>query len=135
MAAGTLTATTAMGNEINLHEGLWETVTTVKMEGMPVQMQVPPFTHRQCLTKQKMIPQKKEDQQKCKITKQELSGNTLKWEMKCTGEGPAEIKGEITYRGDSFEGISHAVVTNPGTGTIKITNKMTGRYIGECTQQ
>ncbi len=118
--------------DVNLHEGLWETVSTMQMSGLQMPMSMPPVTYRTCITKKMLIPKQKEEQKNCKITKQEIQGNTLKWEMVCSGEGAMKAKGEITYSGDTFEGTTVTEVNNPQMGTMKMTSHVKGRYVGEC---
>ncbi len=119
--------------DVNMQEGLWETVSTMEMTGMPMPMSMPPMTYRQCITKKELIPkQKKEEEQNCKITKQETDGDTVKWEIICSGEGAMKGKGEITYRGKTFEGTIITEVNNPEMGTMKMTTHLKGQYIGEC---
>ncbi len=117
--------------EINMHEGLWETVTTTEIKGMPMQM--PPVRHTQCMTKKELIPKGKHQMQKnCKVTHQGASGDTFTWEMVCTGEQNAVSHGQITYHGDTFEGQITTQMKHPQTGTMTMVNHLRGKYIGTC---
>ncbi len=119
----------------NINTGLWEITVETEMVGMPdmPKMNVPPQTHRQCLSKEDLVPQSKEASKECKITDVSESGDTISWKIICSGKnGSMEGTGEITYNGDSLEGFMNMDIK--GTD-MKIRNKMKGHRIGECTSQ
>ncbi len=111
----------------NMKEGKWEI--TIRMEAtgkMPFQM--PPQTVTQCITKQEAVPQKAEPNQDCKFTKKETKGDTVSWIMECkTPEGPMLSDGNVTYKGDKFDGI----IKMKHSG-MDITQHMSGKWIGQC---
>lgn len=110
-----------------MKEGKWEISIKIETTGkMPFQM--PPQTFTQCITKDKAIPQKVEPNQNCKITKSNISGDTVSWTVECkTPEGPVISEGTVTYKGDRFNG----VVKMKHFG-MDITQYMNGKWIGEC---
>jgi len=116
--------------DMNMHEGLWEITTKMEMVGMPMQM--PATKHTQCITKEKMIPQKENDKDNCKMVKQEIEGDTVKWVMECSGKNVMKVEGKTTYHGDTFEGIITIKVNDPQTAEMKIINHVTGKYVGVC---
>ena len=122
-----LIAATAAGSDVN--EGLWEITTKVEMEGIPMTMA--PVTNTQCLTKDMMVPKSGQPGQECKITNQKTTGNTLSYDMECTGPG-GSVKGhgEATYTGDTMTGKMEMNI--PGQDDMKMTMKMTGKRIGPC---
>ncbi len=119
------------GPEPNMQEGLWEITSSIEMPGMPA---MAPMKHTQCLTKKDLVPQSQEKSQDCKITQTGMSGNTVTWTMKCSGEeGAMEGTGKITYSGDTFQGTMTMNIQNPGQGgKMQMIQRMTGRRIGNC---
>jgi len=114
------------GSDVNMKEGLWEITSEVKMPGMSM----PPSTHTQCISKDDLVPQKDQPGQECQATNVQYKGNTVTWEIECSGQsGVMTGTGQITYNGDSFVGIVE--ITMPGQG-IKMTTHMKGRRIGAC---
>jgi hypothetical protein len=111
----------------NMKEGKWEITVTMEATGkMPFKM--PPQTFTQCITKQNAIPQKAEQNQNCKFTKNEMKGDTVLWTVECkTPEGPVVSEGTVTYKGTTFDG----VVKMKHFG-MDITQNMNGKWIGEC---
>ena len=116
--------------DMNMHEGLWEITTKMEMVGIPMQM--PVTKHTQCITKEKMVPQKENDKNNCKMLKQEIEGDTVKWVLECSGKNKMKAEGKSTYHGDTFEGIITIKVKDPQSGEMKIINHVTGKYIGAC---
>ena len=119
----------------NINTGLWEITTDTEMIGMSdmPKMNVPSQTHRQCLSKEDLVPQSKEASQECKIINVSESGDTISWKIICSGKnGSMEGTGEVTYSGDSLEGSMNMEIK--GTD-MKIRNKIKGHRIGECTLQ
>jgi len=119
---------------VNLHEGLWEITTKMEIQGMPMKM--PARKHTQCLTKENMlktmVPKEQAQEEECKITNQKISGNTVTWVMKCSGEDAMEVTGKTTYHGDTFEGTITMISNDPEEGKMKMINHISGRRIGEC---
>lgn len=110
----------------NLKEGLWEITMRMEVPGMPVQM--PPQTYTQCLTQKEAVPQREEPAQGCKIVKKDIKGDTVSWVVECkTNEGTAVSDGNITYKGDTFEGI----IKMKQRG-MEVTQRLSGRWIGNC---
>jgi hypothetical protein len=116
--------------EVNMHEGLWEITTKTEMPGMPIQM--PARKHRQCLTKNKMEPKTQDQEAGCKLTDRKISGNTLTWVIKCSGENAMQAVGKITYYGDSFKGTITMKASDGEEGEMNIVNRLSGIRIGEC---
>ena len=116
------------GSTPNFKEGKWEITTKVEMEGMPMSM--PPVKHTQCLNKDNYVPQNAKPGQECEISDTKIAGDTVSWSMKCKGRG-GEVNGtgKITYNGDTFSG--EMVITMPAQN-MKMTNKITGKRIGDC---
>lgn len=111
----------------NMKEGLWEITTKMQMQGM----NMPPVKHTQCITKNDLVPQGSgQPGQECQITDVKVNGNTVKWTMKCTGQG-GNVKGtgEITYSGDTFKGTMTISIPQ---ANMEMTNHLSGKRIGNC---
>ena len=116
----------------NINPGLWKITTETKMVGMQG-MNVPPQTHRQCLTREDLVPQSKDASKECQIMDVRQSGNTIFWKIICSGQnGAMKGTGEITYHGDSLEGVMDMVIQG---ANIQIKNTIKGHRIGKCTSQ
>lgn len=111
-----------------IKEGKWEITTKMEMPGMPMEM--PAFTHTQCMTNTDYLPENTQQQQSegCDAVDVKTSGNTVTWSTKCKGEdGDVIGKGTMTYKGDTFSGTMKV-----NQGGMEITTKMNGKYIGKC---
>ena len=111
-----------------MQEGKWEITSVTEMPGMPMKMG--PVKHTQCITKKDLVPQSSQPGQECKITNTKISGDTVTWTMKCSGQG-GEVKGsgKITYNGDSFEDTTKMLMEQGG---MEMTSHMSGKRIGDC---
>lgn len=115
----------------DFQEGLWEITSVSEMPGMPVMPQV---KQNQCMTNNDYVPHSKEEKDNaCKVSDLKTSGNTVTWKMECkSSEGEMDGSGKITYNKDKFDGIVVVNMQMPGMGKMQMTNKMTGRRIGNC---
>jgi len=112
----------------DMHPGRWEITSTLEMPGMAFSM--PASRHIQCINAEEIIPQAQQESSKCQVVDQSIHGNVVKWQVKCeSGGGSMDSHGEITYHGDSFEG---TVVTNGSQMPSEMTQKMSGKRIGQC---
>ena len=120
-------ATATADNDVN--EGLWEITTKLEIEGMSMTMA--PMTNTQCITKDMLVPKSDQPGQECEITNQKTTGNTISYDMECSGPG-GSVKGhgEATYTGDTMTGKME--MNMPGQGDMKMTMKMSGKRIGPC---
>ena len=123
-----LSATTAAA-DYDINEGLWEITTKVEMEGMPMTMA--PFTNTQCITKDTLVPKSDQPGQECKLINQKITGNTITYDMECSGPGGSmKGHGEATYTGDTMTGKMEMKM--PSQGDMKMIMKMSGKRIGPC---
>lgn len=123
-------ATTALAE---LKEGLWDITTQVEMKGMP--QSIPPTTFRQCITQNDPVPQNKDKNYECKIISQKVVGNTVNYNVQCTGkEGTIQTSGTTTYTDHSMSGASTTSIKIKGQPEMKMSNKMKGKYVGPCTK-
>ena len=115
------------GSALNMREGKWEITSKMKMAGG---MELPSNTTTRCMTKNDIVPQNTQPGQDCVVTDTKADGNTVTWTMTCKGQqGDMKGTGKIVYNGDTFEG---EIVMIMSMGNMKITNKMSGRRIGDC---
>lgn len=121
------------GAELNLKDGLWEMTTKVEMAGMPAGS-VPAQKITHCITKKDAVPQKGDKNMDCKMTNNKVVGDTVTWSMQCRGKDGSKIDsdGSATYKGDKFDGVTNMTMTHPGEKQMKMTQRMSGRRIGEC---
>jgi hypothetical protein len=130
-------ASPAFPAQVNLHEGKWQLTMETKMEGLPFQVPVMPFTTTQCITKDNLVPRNtSRNDQKCEIIDQKIIGNKVTWKVKCTDpDVTSEGEGEITYSGDSYSGRMKTKITDHGTKEVMTsTTTMKGQRIGDCSE-
>ena len=91
---------------------------------------MPPVTMTECLTHENYMPkqQQEEDESKCKFVNKKIDGSTVTWEMKCPHSSSFST---ITYKHDTFSG-EMKMQTDEEGGSVKMTAKMQGKYIGPC---
>ncbi len=112
---------------IDIKEGKWSITTTTVIEGMPFQM--PAVTNTQCMGDKVILPQQQNNQNNgCKVTKQNISGSTVEWEVVCQD---SKGSGSITYNHDTFTG-EVKMETSAPNGVMKMSSKMSGKHIGAC---
>ncbi len=117
-------------------EGLWEITTKVEMPGMPKDM--PATTVRQCITRKDMtpMPTSRSGDTECKRKDQKISGDTVTYAMECSSKDGSTVEsaGSMTFKGDAFTGSSVTTMKAKGQQPMKMTGKMTGKYLGPCTK-
>jgi hypothetical protein len=122
--------------DLNMKDGLWEITTKTEMKGMPGN--IPPTTMKQCMTKKDNVPQPQEKNKNpnCKMVDNKISGNTVTWTMLCTEkDGTMESKGQMTYKGDAFDGTTVMTMKDKKGKSQQITSKMTGKRLGPCDKK
>jgi hypothetical protein len=120
----------------NMKDGQWEITTQMEMKGMPANMSRP-ITYTRCMTRDNAVPQQREKNKDCVIKDQKVSGNTVSWQMVCKNKDGSvmESTGNITYRGDKFDGTMKATMTGKENGNMVVNYKMNGRRLGACPAQ
>jgi hypothetical protein len=115
---------------LDLKPGKYEITTKVEMKGVPGGM--PAQTMTQCITEQDPVPAGSANAQGCKITDMKTKGNTVTYTMECEQQGmKTKTTGEMTYKGDTFEGTSKTEM-GPAAGGMTVTTKISGKRIGKC---
>jgi hypothetical protein len=129
-----VTASLATAQSSPMRPGRYEVTAQMEMPNMPVQM--PAMKNTQCVTQQQidgqtkgvpMGPQKNPND--CKVSDYKVSGNTVTWNMACTGQQPMTGSGEMRFNGDSYEGTMKMMMQG-----MEMSMKLSGKRLGDCTQ-
>ena len=134
LVAGTLALYTAMALAApNLHEGMWQITTTVDVKGISLQPPMEPRQDTHCLTRadiehpENIVP----PQANCSLHDVNITGDTMQWQIECTGPIAATGSGEAVYSADAFSGTA-MVVGQIGGLKAEISTIYQGRRIGDC---
>ncbi|MBU1138640.1 MAG: DUF3617 domain-containing protein [Proteobacteria bacterium] len=115
------------GGSVNMQEGLWEISSTVNMPGMIM----PPTSYTQCINKEDLVPQNKQNGQECTMDNITQKGDMVMWTVHCsTPGGMMTGKGAITYEGTTFLGDIQMIIS--GQHGMQMNTHMEGRRIGDC---
>ncbi len=110
----------------NVKEGMWEYTVETEIPGMTMKM--PAQKHTYCLTKENLVPQASDPGSQCKTVSQKIQGDTVIWKVECqTNQGKAVMDGTITYKGDTFTGLSKF-----SQAGMQMEQKLSGRRLGPC---
>lgn len=121
------------GYAIDTQPGLWEITTQMNMPSSSVEM--PAMTHRTCITREDLVPMDQQQMDNCTLESSETSGNTIEWTMACNQDGmKSQGKGRITYTGASYQGTMKIEMDIPEMGHEVMTQKLSGKRIGDCPQ-
>ena len=126
----------AQAADLNMNDGLWEITMKTDMPGMPKNAQ--PAVMKQCMTKKDSVPGQGEKAKNpnCKMTENKISGNTVTWATVCKEkDGTIEGKGQMTYKGDTFDGTILTTMKDKTGKTQQITTKMSGKRLGPCAKK
>ena len=110
----------------DITEGQWKLTITIDVPGMPMEM--PPVTHMQCLTLQDHVPWKTQQSDACKLSDSKTKGNTVYWTVTCSAPNASTTKGEVTYSGNTFEGVMNI----EAAGAPPMTSNIKGKRVGPC---
>ena len=117
-----------------MRPGNWETTMEMDMPGMPMKM--PPMKNTRCVTQQEIDspnrglpsgPQKNPND--CKISDYKQSGNTVSWNVACSGQQPMTGSGELKFNNDAYDGVIKMMMNQQ-----QMTMKMAGKRLGDCTK-
>ncbi len=110
----------------NVKEGMWEYTVETEIPGMSMKM--PAQKHTYCLTKENLVPQASDPGSQCKTVSQKIQGDTVIWKVECqTNQGKAVMDGTITYKGDTFTGLSKF-----SQAGMQMEQRFSGRRVGPC---
>lgn len=153
----------ALAAGTGLKPGMWEISTQTAMPNMPnlpkipAGVQIPPeiqakmaqkgiqisganinagqVSIRHCLTKEQAERNEapKGLDKNCQQTSVQRSGNTISYQMSCTGDHPATGSGQITINSpESYTGSNTITAHTNNYGNMTINTSMQGRWIGAC---
>jgi hypothetical protein len=106
------------------NDELWEITTTMKMQGMAM----PGMKTKSCIAKDGAYnPDADKKDKNCTTTDYKVSGNTVKWAMKCTGKNAMSGSGEMTRTADSMKGTFN--MQAEGMAMVQV---MEGKRVGTC---
>lgn len=116
-----------------MRPGQWETIMQMSAPNMPAQM--PAMKNTRCVTQQEIdsptraLPNSGKTPNDCKVSDYKNSGNTVTWNMACSSTGMTG-SGELRFNGDAYEGLVKMMVQQQ-----EMSMKITGKRLGDCTQQ
>jgi len=118
-------------------EGQWNVSYQMEVTGMPFAM--PPITAKKtmCLDKNNYVPDNSQPGQECKVSDQQVNGNTVTWVMHCRAqERTIEGQGKITYKGDRYDGVMDAKLLSADNQGPAVGYKYTmqGQRLGACAK-
>jgi len=115
-----------------IHEGNWEITCTMEMEGMPAGGAAP-MKYAQCLTSKDAVPKNPETIKGCTIKNMKTEGSTVTWTMRCEEQGAAiDGSGTVTYSSDTMQGTVTMTLNDPEGAKVQMTQRLSGRRIGDC---
>jgi hypothetical protein len=118
----------AMAEPVNLREGLWR---------MEIEMTIPgrgpetgPLTHERCLSPNNVMQLVVPPNSPCRIGSMDMQASRMRWKVSCVqGEVRAKGEGALVFADDKFSG---EMMTSTEPFGIKVTQKVSGRYLGAC---
>ncbi len=127
-----LVTTTPALAQTDVREGLWEVTVQVDMGGQPATAQ--PLVMRQCInqqTAQDLMAKLTGGGGACNVSDFQETGGRATWNMACTGQLNVTGTGEVTTRGDAFDGTLNLTVAM-GDQQIPMSQKFSARRVGDC---
>jgi hypothetical protein len=122
--------------KLSMTEGQWEISGDVTMEGGGgVQQSGPAQPMKLCLTRKSPVPvDPKGDPKGMTCTKKHtVTASDVAWTASCQGKSSSSSgTGTVTYADKTFSGSSESTVKIKAGGEIKISMKMSGKYLGPC---
>jgi len=129
------TATAARAEGPAFNPGLWETTTTMEVQGAPAGMPaMPPRTERHCVTSKEInqAPQPGMDKS-CKVEQKQKDANTMTWTMQCDNQGRvSKGHGESTTMGDSGHGFFEMTMDGGPHGPMVMRTNFKSKRVGAC---
>ena len=114
-----------------MRPGQWETTIQSNMGGAK------PFVTRACITAKQLedpkgaLPKMDDAKMKCEQLDYKVSGSSVSWKLRCTGELAMEGSGQMTASADSFTGKMDMTMKMQGQ-TMNMNQTMSGRRLGDC---
>ncbi len=119
-----------MAGELEINPGLWETTIT---RTNPMTGKLITETETECVKEKTFDPAKMmKEVEGCKAVKNELSGNTLSFEMECNIEGgQSTISGEYSTDGKTGKGDMNITMNMAGM-SMEMKMNWSGERIKDC---
>lgn len=119
--------------------GQWEVTMSMHMDGK-TKMDMPAMTTKFCMKPQDVQDPTKQgfmsgphgqQNPNCKKVDSSVSGDTVKFHMRCEGAHASDVQGEITYGTNSYKG--HTVIdADTPQGKMHMNNEFSAKRIGDC---
>jgi hypothetical protein len=129
-------ATVVLAAQNPMRPGNWETTMKMEMPGMPAGAGMPPMKSTQCITAAELtkdpatgLPRGAAGQKNCTVSDYKATGNVVSWKMACTGQMAMTGTGELTFKGDSYEGVMKMSMAQG-----EMTMHMAGKRAGDCPE-
>lgn len=127
----TITAGAHAAGPGGMRPGLWETTIQSNMGGAK------PFATRACVTAKQLedpkgaVPKMDDANMKCEQLDYKVSGSTVSWKLRCSGEMTMEGNGQMTAGADSYTGQMDMTMKMQGQ-TMSMNQTMSGRRLSDC---
>ena len=114
-----------------MRPGLWETTIQSNMGGAK------PFVTRACVTAKQLedpkgaVPKMDDAKMKCEQLDYKVSGSSVSWKLRCTGEMAMQGSGQMTAGADSYSGTMDMTMKMQGQ-SMSMNQTMSGRRLGDC---
>ena len=114
-----------------MRPGLWEHTMQSNMGGGK------PFSSRACISAKQLedpmgaVPKMDNAKMKCDQLDYKVSGSTVSWKLRCTGEMAMEGSGQMTAGPDSYTGKMDMTMKMQGQA-MSMNQTMSGRRLGDC---
>jgi hypothetical protein len=130
LAALALVLSAALAHAQEMQPGLWEVVTTMRMQG--AQMPGGRFTH--CYTARDIAAgrQYAADKGKCTVSNMKTGGGSVSYDMSCPMEGATmtgSVKGTLSANAYTFD---QKMRMTPDQGMGEMHSIIKGRRLGDC---
>jgi hypothetical protein len=122
-------------SKLAMTEGQWEISGDVKMEsGNGMMQEAPAQPSKLCVSRKAPVPVDPKPPQGMKCsTKHTVTASDVAWTTTCQGSSSSsEGTGTVTYAGKTFAGTSESTVKIKGGSNVKISMKLSGKYLGAC---
>jgi hypothetical protein len=87
------------------------------------------LTSTECITAKNPVPNL--STQGCAAPVVQKNGNTLAYQVTCGGQAPMSIDGQMTFSGNTLQGVAHTRQTGSGQH-VNSTAQISGAYMGPC---
>jgi hypothetical protein len=132
-AALVLTGPIAAWGANEIREGEWQFTTFLQLPGMPQSSGGDQgMTRTACIDAANPIP----PDAHCTLGKVDRNAGVVIWSMTCNApQGPIQAAGRARYSGEKMEATLTARVAGPNGQAIDSPGRVTGHYVGPCTQK